>query len=56
MKYIMLTERTTNNKIIINLDFVDLFYTDKDGITCVGFYDGTYQTVEESVVDIYKMI
>ena len=56
MNYIMLTERKGSDKIVINLDYVDLIYVDEDGDTCVGFHDGTYLTVKESVSDIYNLI
>lgn len=55
MKLIILTT-PQDEKILINLEFVDLIYTDKDGDTCVGYYDGTYQKVKESISDIYNLI
>ncbi|MBR7110607.1 MAG: hypothetical protein IKC83_01910 [Clostridia bacterium] len=56
MNYIMLTERRGEDKVVINLDYVDLFYVDEDGVTCVDFCDGTCITVKESVSDIYNLI
>lgn len=56
MNYIMLTERNNEDKVLINLDYVDLFCVNEDGDTCVGFCDGMYIKVKESVSDIYNLI
>ena len=56
MNFIMLTERKGEDIVLINLDYVDLIYVNEDGDTCVGYFDGTYITVKESVSDIYNLI